>query len=381
MKIIRALRKKNVITKLNKINIVRCCHASFFMMVLAIVLVFADKLLIKDSDFLTEYWIYVLLGSILSIMLIASTYFISRLRQTRLFYRITSDIYIVGMEIILYLMANKALKSSNNTSLYILAVAFLAAVPVFYGVELYISIGLQLVLMIGFMVVYYKEPFAALTILICNLTVQIINYSKYEAVCNHIQLEERLYNEIKVSEHDPMTGLLNRRGMEKRIKAIYPLCRRYRIPVGVIMLDIDEFKKYNDCFGHPEGDTCIQMVSEILTETAKRTTDVIARVGGEEFLIFVQEIKKEDMVKLASRLQKNMEAMNLKHAPNASHKNVTISIGLAYANPREGVAFEELYEEADQALYLAKTSGRNCIGMNQGIVYWNDEPPQKAIAR
>lgn len=381
MKIFKALRKKSVISKLNRINMTRCNHASVIMLFLAAALWLIDKTVLKSSMYLMDYWGYIAAESILSVLLIASTFFISRVKKKRMWYRIATDAYMAGMEINLFIMSGKALKDNNNATLYMMAVMFAVMVPVFYGIELYMALASQAVLMVIFMVSFFNKPLTVLTIITCQIVAVAVNYSKYDGVCNRILMEERLNSEIRVSEHDPMTGLLNRRGMDKRVKAIYPLCRRHKIPVGVIMLDIDEFKKYNDAFGHPQGDICIQRVSDVLRETAKRNTDVIARVGGEEFLIFVQEIRKEDLVLLASRIQQNVEDMEMKHAPGASHKNVTVSVGLAYINPRTGITFDDIYEEADEALYLAKKSGRNCVGMNKRIVYWNGNIPGQAIAK
>lgn len=378
MRLEKTLKKQSIVLKLNKINTVRCCYASFLTILVTVVLLLMQM---TGSRFQADYKGYIIAGNLSAFIFIIASFAISRMKKNAMLYRIATDVYIIGMEIILLFMAYRAFEKSSNGTVYIGAVAFLAVVPVFYSVEMYAAFLAQLAVMLFFLLSFMKEPESVFTIVVCHIIAYAVTYSRYDTTCNRIVAEERLYSEMRISERDPMTGLLNRRGMDKKVRTIYPLCNRHKIPVGVIMLDIDEFKKYNDTFGHPQGDACIEKVSEVLLDTAKRTTDVIARVGGEEFLIFVQEMQKDDLIFLASRIQKNVEALNLSHASNALYKNITISIGLAYGNPRTGASFEKLYEEADQALYLAKKNGRNCIGMSKRIVYRNRNTQNRAIAK
>lgn len=372
MNIIKALKKRNTIVKLNKINIVRCCHTSTVILFLTLFLMFTDVVVLQDKIFIQKYGWYTLCGCVVSVILMLSIVILFQVHYSRLASRIITDLYIASMEIILLSMAYEALKENSNAIFYVCAVLFITAVPTFCGMELYVAAGSQLLVMLLFLALFKEEDITVLTILTCNVISVVLSYRKYVAVFQHLQISERLYSEMKASDQDPLTGLLNRRGMDKKIKALYPLCKRNKIPVGVIMLDIDEFKKYNDTFGHPEGDSCIKRVSEILKATARRNTDIIARVGGEEFLIFVQDVRREELISLATRLQRSVEEMRIKHAPTASNRCVTISIGLAHTDLEEGMTFEQLYETADQELYLAKRSGRNCVGMNHAIVYWNE---------
>ena len=164
-----------------------------------------------------------------------------------------------------------------------------------------------------------------------------------------------------------MTGLYNRRGLESRTGAIWPFCERNKIRVGIIAIDIDFFKKYNDAFGHPKGDECLREVANVLKEAAQRSTDVVTRTGGEEFLIFVQDTDDKSIVALALKIRKILEERAIPQAYFEVSKNVTVSIGAASFIPSYGKTFELLYEEADKSLYAAKKSGRNCIVYNGNI--------------
>lgn len=175
------------------------------------------------------------------------------------------------------------------------------------------------------------------------------------------KMSQNLRNRIIVSEQDALTGLTNRRGLENKAETIWSICQRKRIPVAIIALDIDYFKKYNDKFGHPQGDRCLRLIADSLKETVRRNTDVVTRTGGEEFLIFLQDITPKDALSLALKIRKNIDAKAIPHAYCAISKNVTVSMGIATIVPGINNRFIDLYEAADRELYLAKQNGRNCI--------------------
>lgn len=198
---------------------------------------------------------------------------------------------------------------------------------------------------------------------VCLIQIGIVFLSGYQH--NSVVKRENTNNKLKKktdnSEHDALTGLLNRRGLERRAAAIWPYCERHRVAVGIIAIDIDFFKKYNDSFGHPAGDRCLKLVADALKESAQRSTDFVTRTGGEEFLIFVQDTGQNNLVSLAMKIRKNIEDKAIPQAYCAVSKNVTVSIGAASFVPSYNNSFDQLYEEADKALYTAKKNGRNCI--------------------
>lgn len=173
-----------------------------------------------------------------------------------------------------------------------------------------------------------------------------------------------LKNKIRKIEKDamvdPLTGLLNRRGFDQQIASIWPFCVRNDYKVALMIIDIDHFKLYNDQFGHPEGDECLQNVAKCIRTTAKRTTDIVSRIGGEEFVVFIQGNREDEMIEFANSIRRNVEKLSMPHSHKADHPFVTVSIGLEIAYPK-GMDINLLYEAADQQLYLAKQSGRNAV--------------------
>lgn len=189
---------------------------------------------------------------------------------------------------------------------------------------------------------------------------------------DNMRYKEKLKSELKEktisSEHDALTGLMNRWGLEKQIEYLWPYCARTNSPVGIIEIDIDFFKKYNDKFGHPEGDKCLQKVANAIHDSARRSSDIAVRTGGEEFLVFVQNMTEKEIIKFALMIRDKVAELKIPHACDAVSKYVTVSMGAAYTYPNEKNNFQQLYEEADQALYKAKDNGRNCVVCG-GVIY------------
>jgi diguanylate cyclase (GGDEF)-like protein len=165
-------------------------------------------------------------------------------------------------------------------------------------------------------------------------------------------LLQRLKREATV---DPLTGCLNRRGLEERLQVEVQRARRYDRPLAVLMLDLDRFKQVNDRYGHDVGDRVLCAVGGALLDTL-RETDLIGRYGGEEFAIVLPEVEVAPAVRAAERVRSALSGI----ADPAMDGGVTASLGLA-VQPRDGTDAASLLRSADQALYAAKTAGGDRI--------------------
>ncbi len=170
-----------------------------------------------------------------------------------------------------------------------------------------------------------------------------------------------VFEEIKKrADFDQLTNLLNRRRLEEDLKDEVERAKRYNKSFSLMIIDVDYFKKYNDKWGHPQGDFCLKQVANILRETSRKV-DRVYRYGGEEFVIIAPEVKSSEAINLAERLRKKVESTEFpgeeKSQPNGK---VTISVGLA-SFPDDGTSIEEILKAADQALYTAKKNGRNRV--------------------
>ncbi len=168
--------------------------------------------------------------------------------------------------------------------------------------------------------------------------------------------KDRLEN---LSLEDSLTKTYNRRGVDKLLAMHWKNCVRYELPMSVILLDLDNFKNYNDNYGHIEGDVVLKSISAVLRETMYRPEDFVGRYGGEEFLVVMPNTPKSGAVSVAERIQMVVDELNLKHDFNSGYGRVTVSMGLATTHPTDESPIIEIIERADQVLYEAKRSGRN----------------------
>jgi diguanylate cyclase (GGDEF)-like protein len=169
---------------------------------------------------------------------------------------------------------------------------------------------------------------------------------------------ERLRNE---SVTDQLTALVNRRGFDTNLaQTIADGARRGR-GVALLMIDIDNFKAYNDTFGHPAGDRALRVVADVLRKHANRTRDVAARFGGEELALIMPETNLRGAAVVAERLRAAVEAVGLRQGEGARHRVVTVSIGVAAVNDASQATPASMLAEADRALYRAKQGGRNRV--------------------
>ncbi|MFL9814103.1 GGDEF domain-containing protein [Stutzerimonas sp. VN223-3] len=160
-----------------------------------------------------------------------------------------------------------------------------------------------------------------------------------------------------VAQHDALTGLANRRSFDMALQQTLLQARRERQPLALLLLDLDDFKSYNDNLGHPAGDALIREFSELLGRFARRPLDLAARVGGEEFALVLYHCDAESAQTIASQLLAMLADRALPHPASAHSGNVTSSVGVAMLQP--GYTPEQLYQAADAALYQAKQAGKN----------------------
>ena len=162
------------------------------------------------------------------------------------------------------------------------------------------------------------------------------------------------------SYSDELTGLRNRRYMFEEGARRIEQAGREDLPVALLMVDVDYFKRYNDEFGHPAGDQCLRRVSNALMTSARRPLDICARIGGEEFAVLLFGCSQAAALKFAEGLRGDLEQLGIEH-PGSPIGTVTASLGVAATDSCGKVRLEPLILAADQALYRAKQAGRNRV--------------------
>lgn len=157
---------------------------------------------------------------------------------------------------------------------------------------------------------------------------------------------------------DPMTGLFNRRRFDVFLNQEWQRSNRSRLPLSVLMVDIDYFKEYNDHYGHQAGDDCIRQVVAVIREAANRVTDLGCRYGGEEFAVILAETPAAGALAVGEFIRKEVEQLAIPHDLHPE-RVVTVSTGIATQDGDRYPRMHDLIGACDQALYRAKNGGRN----------------------
>jgi diguanylate cyclase (GGDEF)-like protein len=165
-----------------------------------------------------------------------------------------------------------------------------------------------------------------------------------------------------LSQTDRLTGLANRVQWELRSAALLGDASNRGLPVGLLMIDVDYFKRYNDHYGHNVGDVCLQTIANALSGALRGKDDLAVRYGGEEFIVLLPNVTAEKTNAIAQHLRRAVAVCGLEHANRDDGiRIVTISIGVAHSTVGDGSTIVEWLEKADRALYVAKDLGRNRV--------------------
>lgn len=171
----------------------------------------------------------------------------------------------------------------------------------------------------------------------------------------------KLQRELEVlSFTDALTGVANRRMLDTILEIEWLNAQRSEKPLAFILLDIDYFKRYNDYYGHVQGDLCLQQVAGLLNDAVLRPRDFLARFGGEEFVLLLPETDEAAALNVASRCREAILKAQIPHAGSPAEPHLTISLGVGACSPRAGDDPTAFIEMVDQRLYQAKQKGRNC---------------------
>ncbi len=183
----------------------------------------------------------------------------------------------------------------------------------------------------------------------------------FEARVQQREATERGKALLRLSNTDSLTGLDNRRAVDQKLREYWSDWQKFGDSFAAILIDVDFFKKYNDCYGHQEGDRCLILVANTLKESIADFDASIGRYGGEEFIILARVETREEAAELAESICRTVQALALVHGQRRDGTSiVTVSVGAAFTRPQTGPKLERIIHEADRALYAAKASGRNC---------------------
>lgn len=175
------------------------------------------------------------------------------------------------------------------------------------------------------------------------------------------KLSKTIQDLFHKAHYDALTGIYNRRYMEKNLHSIMETLSRAGSILSVLMLDIDFFKNYNDTYGHDMGDKCIKSVAGVLADSITRTDDFTARYGGEEFIVILPNTDRYGACIIAEKIRQNIQKLEISHIENTASSFVTASLGVTTGKVIYTQSWEDYVRKADEALYISKEEGRNRV--------------------
>ena len=177
-----------------------------------------------------------------------------------------------------------------------------------------------------------------------------------------------------VAMHDGLTGLLNRTALEEQARALWQHAQLAQLPVSVLLIDIDHFKAYNDCYGHQAGDGCLKQVAAAIRSAAQRQPlDMVARYGGEEIIAILAGGDRVYAGAVAGEILKAVTELGIAHAGSPTRPHVTVSVGVSSVEAGGEYLHERAVQHADQALYRSKARGRDGWSFYEAAGLYDDQ--------
>jgi len=176
-----------------------------------------------------------------------------------------------------------------------------------------------------------------------------------------VQMRLKRQNDMleNLASMDSLTEVPNRRAFDQARSAEWRRCQREKLPISFLMIDVDQFKQYNDNYGHGAGDECLARIAKAINACIHRPGDLLARYGGEEFAAIMPGTSSEGAMQMAQQFHEAVADLDISHEHSMVAQRVTISVGVATTTRTDTVTPEQLSEAADKMLYQAKESGRN----------------------
>lgn len=342
----------------------------FFIEFVMVILLHIPGLIVMEGGQF-KYYIYLyIIVSILLLLILFLSLMGKHLQQKNIgFYRISIIITLMLVLICSVFLILFGYNGSFLPNTYLLLLIAIAVIPFFNMLEIILIIApAQFILTVY---VFLLKPFnnnITLSLIVTSwsfvfiaLVISFLFYQlRIRSFKNDIQLVKQNNLLKQHSEIDALTNIYNRRKLDEVVADEWRRSSRSGKFFSFLLIDLDYFKKYNDTYGHIEGDICLRKTATIMKNTLKRSSDLIFRYGGEEFAVVLPLTTMKSAEIIAERLRKNIENAKFNHY-SSLNKHITISIGIASSRGDKTDDFSTVYTEADKALYAAKRSGRNKV--------------------
>lgn len=201
---------------------------------------------------------------------------------------------------------------------------------------------------------------------ICDLPIE--NARRYQRIQQAEEMLRKSNEKLtQLATTDALTGIANRRSFDRTLEVEWKRMKRNGLPLALIVIDIDFFKRYNDHYGHKQGDACLHQVAQLIRQALTRPGDFVARYGGEEFVVLLPATDLDGASHVAEKIRLAVQSRGIPHKDSNVAPSVTLSLGVSRAAPPlpVDVTPESLFRAADAALYEAKSQGRNRVGTRE----------------
>jgi diguanylate cyclase (GGDEF)-like protein len=212
--------------------------------------------------------------------------------------------------------------------------------------------------------------------------IYVISNREKEIETRTKELKEANETLERLSREDSLTGLANRRWFAHFLAQTWRTALRENKAISILIMDIDDFKSYNDTYGHQKGDECLKLVAQAIHRSVGRASDLVSRYGGEEFVAVLGDTPLEGALQIAEQIRTTVESLQIPHSAAKYHQFVTLSIGVTSTLPTHDTQPETVLIAADRAMYNAKHDGKNRVaystaartGTYQQLIVTGDTP-------
>lgn len=255
--------------------------------------------------------------------------------------------------------ANKL--AGSGITFYCVMLIVLMLVPALEPMEMLYGIVAEAVYIVFLFAKFGTNGFEVFNIILMNALLYAMSRYLFTQTKEHIRLKERVKDSDGKVEIDRMTGLLNRKGLERMAYMSIMSSIRAKKRFTVLMIDIDQLQVYNNEHGVKRGDDLIKVIGGIIRNAVVKNTDIVAHLDGGKFLVCMEGGHGKDDEKLAEKVKELVDRKRIPHSRIATNRFVTVSIGVATAVPSVDNDYYDLYDAAEKAMFAAKDSGRNAI--------------------
>ncbi|PKM51792.1 MAG: hypothetical protein CVV02_04060 [Firmicutes bacterium HGW-Firmicutes-7] len=330
----------------------------------------------KTSE--SHYLVSATMSLLMMLFIFLFFFIIRRLKGSSSFHTKRNFAIIIPIQNLIILTIAICISLLENNVFIFFSFIMLIATLIFVTPMIILIQYLAITFLYSFLMIFFFEfnsTSFCTTLLIIFIT-SIISYVVYLNKLTEFQLFSKFkeknmvlkeYNrELSVySYSDALTGVNNRRRIEDILKSNWKYCKANSENLSIIIIDIDNFKKYNDCYGHLKGDSCLVEVAtaieDLCVEFSKHHYCSMGRYGGEEFIIILPMVDKEETIRFGKQVYQKIEGLNILHKDNENYPMVTISCGATTMIPDEEKRILYILESADRALYHVKRTGKNNI--------------------